>query len=191
VDGTVVPQESNCRHRKGIQADFQHDENKEANDAVSNAPPEVNSSVEVNPSREQLNALTNVMLKEKLKERGLKRTGKKEDLVNRLLEDFDASSTESKKLIGKKKDELKHLLIERGLSAGGNKTDMVDRLLGREKTTRRKVKWTKSPARALLKKLLLDEKSYVHGKAAEDVYASHDWFQDYPPLPVKKIITGA
>mmetsp|Transcript_11181 Transcript_11181/g.18454 ORF Transcript_11181/g.18454 Transcript_11181/m.18454 type:complete len:139 (-) Transcript_11181:34-450(-) len=52
--------------------------------------------------------------------------------------------------------------------------------------TRRKVKWTKSPARALLKKLLLDEKSYVHGKAAEDVYASHDWFQDYPAKKFKE-----
>jgi len=40
VDGTVEPQESNyCRHRKGIQADFQRDENKETNVAVSNAPP--------------------------------------------------------------------------------------------------------------------------------------------------------
>mmetsp|Transcript_6074 Transcript_6074/g.8857 ORF Transcript_6074/g.8857 Transcript_6074/m.8857 type:complete len:209 (+) Transcript_6074:172-798(+) len=116
VDGTVEPQESNyCRHRKGIQADFQRDENKETNVAVSNAPPEANSFIEANPSKEQLYALTNAVLKEKLRERGLKRTGKKEDLVNRLLEDFDASSTESKKLIGKKKDELKHLLTERGL----------------------------------------------------------------------------
>ena len=95
TDGALVPQESNCRHRKGVQADFQRDENKETNDAVSNAPPEVNSSDEINPSKEQLYALTNAVLKEKLKERGLKRTGKKEDLINRLLEDFDGSSTDS------------------------------------------------------------------------------------------------
>ena len=60
VDGTVEPQESNyCRHRKGIQADFQRDENKETNVAVSNAPPEANSFIEANPSKEQLYALTN------------------------------------------------------------------------------------------------------------------------------------
>lgn len=166
VDDIVIRQENSIRRpRKGAQLDFEHihsadqnEEKKETSNDVCKPPSEADSSKDNSPSFEQLNKYTCAVLKEKLKERGLKTTGLKNDLINRLIEDSDASSTESKKLKKRKKEDLKQLLTQRGLKVGGNKTDMVDRLLGREKKTRRKVKWTKSQGRALLRKLLLDEK---------------------------------
>jgi hypothetical protein len=57
---------------------------------------------------------------------------------------------------------------------------MVDRLIGREIVNKKPGKWKNSEARALLWKLLLDKKSYVHGLSAEDVHTSHEWFEAFP-----------
>ena len=141
------------------------------------------------PTEKELNRMTVALLKEQLKERGLKVGGKKAELIARLLEDYDAASTGSKEFNRKTKAELKQLLLQKGLNVGGNKSEMIDRLMGREIVNKKPGKWKNSEARALLWKLLLDKKSYVHGLSAEDVHTSHEWFEAFPFDKFNKYLT--
>ena len=87
-------------------------------------------------------------------------------------------------------EKLKVKLKERGLKVSGRKQELIDRLLGREVPKTNKVEWKKSKAKCLLKKLLLDKESHIHGKAVEEIHASHEWFQDYPLDKFEKYVEG-
>ena len=172
-----------------LEAAINAEQNKRNEDNEDDASDEDDASAK--PSEQDLKKLTVINLRKQLKERGLKTGGNKGDLIDRLLDyyDTDATSTESKQLMNKKQKQLRQLLEKRGLKTGGNKADMVDRLLGREVTKKRKVAWKKSQGRALLKKLSLDKKSYVHGKTAEEVHKSHEWFEEFPLDKFKEYFT--
>ena len=122
--------------------------------------------------REQLKNLTVAQLKEQLKKKGMSVTGRKNELIDRMLNDAsDNNSTESSRLRKKTNNELKCLLKARGLRVGGKKDDLIARLLGREKPKAKVEKWEKSKARKLLKKLAYDKRSNIHNQSAQEVHA--------------------
>lgn len=68
-----------------------------------------------------------------------------------------------------------------GLKKTGNKDDLVDRILGRETVEKRKKKpkWRNSKARAMLVRMLMDQNSNAQEMTWQQLYASHEWFQEY------------
>ena len=141
-------------------------------------------------TREHLQELRVVELKDRLKEKGLKVGGRKDELINRLME-REAEVVDD----GNEENDLQRLTItvlkdrlrKRGLNVGGKKAELIARLLGREKS--REKKWKGSKARALLTRLVLDDKSWVHTMSPEDIHKSQSIFESFP-LPKFKEYLG-
>lgn len=74
---------------------------------------------------------------------------------------------------------LKERFRQLELPVSGRKNELIDRLMGRGKTTGNVKEWRKSKAKSFLVKLIEDENSKVHKMTAEEIYKSHDWFQNY------------
>jgi len=88
-------------------------------------------------TEESLTGLKNIELKAILADLGLKKSGNKDVLDDRILgrEVVDVATTKKQEesLKGLKNIELKAILADLGLKKSGNKNVLVDRILGREK----------------------------------------------------------
>jgi hypothetical protein len=140
-----------------------------------------------NDEEEYLNSLTNKVLQDKLRERGLKVSGKKSILIDRLMgrEETaeiisntivcDVTEENLKKLTN---TELQGLLRKRKMKTTGKKSVLINRLLGKDGGKAKE--WKKSLAKSLLSSLINNKKSKIHHMTAEEIWDSDPIFQQYP-----------
>ena len=138
-----------------------------------------------NDEEEYLNSLK--VLQDKLRERGLKVSGKKSILIDRLMgrEETaeiisntivcDVTEENLKKLT---KTELQGLLRKRKMKTTGKKSVLINRLLGKDGGKAKE--WKKSLAKSLLSSLINNKKSKIHHMTAEEIWDSDPIFQQYP-----------
>ena len=145
---------------------------------------------------EELKILTVPILKQMLKKRHLKVSGRKAELIDRLMgqgekiiskSSADATDADTEAhLTSLTNDELKKRLKKKGLKVSGKKAELVGRLMGREPP---KVKeWKKSIGKLLLRKLINDKKSWVHNMEAKEIHESHQLFSCYPLSKFKEYL---
>jgi len=153
---------------------------------------EGNNNKEAEEDEDYLKTLTNIGLQEILRNRGLKVSGRKSELIDRLMgredkgrryDGVDGDETEEglKKLTN---DQLRERLRNKGLPIGGIKSVLIDRLMGRELPKVKK--WEKSKAKSLLTVMFADASSRVHSLTFEEIHASHPQFKAYPFNKFKK-----
>jgi hypothetical protein len=140
-----------------------------------------------NDEEKYLKSLTNKVLQDKLRERGLKVSGRKSILIDRLMgrEETpeiitnnivcDVSEENLKTLTN---TELQGLLRKRKMNTTGKKSVLINRLLGKDGGKARE--WKKSLAKSLLSSLINNKKSKIHHMTAEDIWDSDPIFQQYP-----------
>lgn len=143
-----------------------------------------------------LKSLTVPILKEKLRERKLKLSGRKDVLIDRLLGREESTKVMSNNIICDmteenlkqlKNAELKDLLKRRKMSTSGKKSVMIKRLLGEENGKAKK--WKKSLAQSLLRQLINDERSRIHTMDANEIWESDPIFQQYPLDKFEEYVT--
>lgn len=96
-------------------------------------------------------------------------------------DDSDYAQVETEEDLKKLKvADLKQRLRDLEMPVSGKKAELIQRLLGRGKSTDNVKVWRKSKAKKLLTTLVNDPKSRVHTMTEEEIYKSHEWFQNYP-----------
>lgn len=137
-------------------------------------------------SEDDLKSLKVDQLKAILRKKKMKLSGRKADLVARLVgkevisnEDEDVAIDESEEGLSKLTvAQLKKRLRLNDLPVSGNKTELIERLMGREPP--KLETWNKSKAKQMLKNMFADDNSKVHTLSAEAIHQSHPRFKVYP-----------
>ena len=141
-----------------------------------------------NNEEEYLKGLTNKELQDKLRERGLKVSGRKSILIDRLMGREETAEIITNTIVCDVTEEnlkkltnaqLQGLLRKRKMKTTGKKSVLINRLLGKD-GGKAKQQWKKSLAKSLLSSLINNKKSKIHHMTAEEIWDSDPIFQQYP-----------
>ena len=185
--GVENNEEDNNEEEDEVDGDI-HNETDEEDELGGDDSDDDEEPVDDNDEEEYLKSLTNKELQDKLRERGLKVSGRKSILINRLMGREETAEIITNTIVCDVTEEnlkkltnaqLQGLLRKRKMKTTGKKSVLINRLLGKD-GGKAKQQWKKSLAKSLLSSLINNKKSKIHHMTAEEIWDSDPIFQQYP-----------